>query len=106
MNKIGRYWPLFVLILVAAAGAAALTHEGLFIWMHYFMGFFLCQFAMLKLFHPAGFAKGFQMYDLVARKFRGDEERQLAADERGKTRIWKNAEETTGFSRVGVSIST
>ena len=70
MNKIGRYWPLFALILVAAAGAAALTHEGLFEWMHYFMGFFLCQFAMLKLFHPAGFAKGFQMYDLVAKKFR------------------------------------
>ncbi len=70
MNKIGRYWPLFALILVAAAGAAALTQKGLFDWMHYFMGFFLCQFAMLKLFHPSGFAEGFQMYDLVAKKFR------------------------------------
>ena len=75
MNKIGRYWPLFALILVAAAGAAALAQAsgrtgGLFDWMHYFMGFFLCQFAMLKLFHPAGFAEGFQMYDLVAKKFR------------------------------------
>jgi hypothetical protein len=38
--------------------------------MHYFMGFFLCQFAMLKLFHPSGFADGFQMYDLVAKKSR------------------------------------
>ena len=65
MKKIGRYWPLFALILVAAAGAAALTQKSLFDWMHYFMGLFLCQFAMLKLFHPAGFAGGFQKYDLV-----------------------------------------
>jgi hypothetical protein len=57
MNKIGRYWPLFALILVAAAGAAALTQKGVFDWMHTFMGFFLCQFAMLKLFHPSGFCR-------------------------------------------------
>jgi len=68
-----RYWPLFALILVAALGAAALVssaQRGMFAWMHYFMGFFLCQFAMLKLFHPSDFAEGFQMYDLVAKKFR------------------------------------
>ena len=73
MKKIGRYWPLFALILVAALGAAALAHggqKGFVAGMHYFMGFFLCQFAMLKLFHPSGFADGFQMYDLVAKKFR------------------------------------
>ncbi|HEX2579237.1 MAG TPA: MauE/DoxX family redox-associated membrane protein [Rhabdochlamydiaceae bacterium] len=64
-----RYWPLFVLVLVATAGAAALS-KNLSDWMHYFMGMFLCQFAMLKLFHPAGFAHGFQKYDLVAKKFR------------------------------------
>lgn len=37
--------------------------------MHYFMGFFLCQFAMLKIFHPSGFAMGFSKYDLIASNF-------------------------------------
>lgn len=72
-KKIGRYWPLFALILIAALGAGALVfglQEDFFAWMHFFMGFFLCQFAMLKLFHPSDFADGFQMYDLVAKKFR------------------------------------
>jgi hypothetical protein len=73
MKKIGRYWPLFALIMVAVLGAAALAHgsqRGFFAAMHYFMGLFLCQFAMLKLFHLSGFADGFQKYDLVAKKFR------------------------------------
>ena len=39
-------------------------------WMPYFMGFFLCQFALLKLFNPVKFADGFQMYDLIAQKSR------------------------------------
>ncbi len=68
-----RYWPLFALILVAALAGLALTYgteKGLHGWMHYFMGVFLCQFAMLKLFHPADFSEGFQMYDLIAKKFR------------------------------------
>jgi hypothetical protein len=74
MKQFGRYWPLFALILVAVLGAAALAHggqKGFFAAMHYFMGLFLCQFSMLKLFHPSGFADGFQKYDLVAIKFRG-----------------------------------
>ena len=72
-NRFRRYWPLFALILIAALAGMALAYgseKGLPGWMHYFMGFFLCQFAMLKLFHPADFAEGFQMYDLVAKKFR------------------------------------
>jgi len=72
-KKFGRYWPLFALVLIAALAAMALVHgaeQGLFAWMHYFMGFFLCQFALLKLFHPSDFAEGFQMYDLMAKKFR------------------------------------
>lgn len=67
-----RYWPLFALIVIAALEAAAVTYnmqKGVSVWMHFFMGFFLCKFAMLKLFQPSGFAKGFQMYDLVAKKF-------------------------------------
>ncbi len=69
-----RYWPLFALVLIAALEAVALTYgvqKGVFAWMHFFMGFFLCTFAMLKLFHTRDFANGFQMYDLVAKKFSG-----------------------------------
>jgi hypothetical protein len=67
------YWPLFSLIFITAAAALALVihhDEGLFKWMHYFMGFFLCSFAMLKIFHLSAFADGFQMYDLIARRAR------------------------------------
>lgn len=38
--------------------------------MHAFMGFFLTVFALLKLFDLPGFADGFQMYDLLARRVR------------------------------------
>lgn len=38
--------------------------------MHDFMGLFLAVFAMLKLFDLSGFADGFQMYDLLAKRFR------------------------------------
>lgn len=38
--------------------------------MHDFMGLFLLSFSMLKLFDLAGFAEGFQKYDLLAGKFR------------------------------------
>lgn len=67
-----KYWPLFALILVSAMAASALGYGaqlGLFAQSHYFMGFFFCQFAMLKFFQPATFAEGFQKYDLVAKKF-------------------------------------
>ncbi|HSX03351.1 MAG TPA: MauE/DoxX family redox-associated membrane protein [Rhabdochlamydiaceae bacterium] len=66
-----RYWPLISLILVAALAATALTfglNKAMRQWMHFFMGFFFCQFAMLKIFHPGTFIEGFQMYDLVAKK--------------------------------------
>lgn len=69
-----RYRPLWVLVLIAALGAFALMRgiqQDLFIWMHFFMGLLLCQFAMLKLFHPSNFADGFQKYDLIAKRFRG-----------------------------------
>ncbi len=66
-----KYWPLLALILVAALAALALcvgtSNPN---WMHFFMGIFLCQFAMLKIFHLQGFADGFQMYDLIAVKSR------------------------------------
>ena len=72
-RRFATYWPLLALILIAALAGAALTYgrkKDLMEGMHFFMGFFFCQFAMLKLFHPHNFAEGFQMYDLVAKKAR------------------------------------
>ena len=69
------YVPLLALVLVSALVASALKHSygpGVHPvrWMHAFMGFFLAAFALLKLFDLRGFADGFQMYDLLARRFR------------------------------------
>lgn len=72
-GRIADYWPLVVLITISVLGAYAAsvgvnaTSMG---FMHYFMGIFLIIFAMLKLFHPAGFADGFQMYDVLAQRAR------------------------------------
>src|SRR5688572_2703749 len=69
------YLPLLALVFVSVLVASALKHSygpGVHPvrWMHAFMGFFLAAFAMLKLFDLRGFADGFQMYDLLARRFR------------------------------------
>ncbi|HSX10685.1 MAG TPA: MauE/DoxX family redox-associated membrane protein [Chlamydiales bacterium] len=66
-----KYWPLISLVVIAGLAATALSSGfEMRSWMHYFMGFFLCQFAMLKIFHPGGFADGFSMYDLIASRWR------------------------------------
>lgn len=65
------YWPLAALILVSAAMGLAIAGTMLLPWMHAFMGVFLCIFALLKLFHPGTFADGFQMYDIIAKRWRG-----------------------------------
>jgi hypothetical protein len=69
------YIPLLALIVVSVLVASALKHSygpGVHPvrWMHGFMGFFLAAFALLKLFDLPGFADGFQMYDLLARRSR------------------------------------
>ncbi len=72
-HPIRRYFPLFVLVAIAALAALALAYgaqKTFSAWMHYFMGFFLCQFALLKLFHPSSFVDGFQLYDLIAKRWR------------------------------------
>lgn len=72
-KSIKDYWPLLSLILVAAAAGGAIIHHtggGTGEWMHYFMGFFLCIFALLKIFSPVAFADGFEMYDILAKRFR------------------------------------
>lgn len=67
------YLPLFALIAVSVLSASAragAAGAGGMRWMHDFMGFFLVVFALLKLFNLSGFADGFQMYDLLAKRFR------------------------------------
>lgn len=72
-KDIFAYWPLFALILVAILAASALNWgvlKGQMAWMHFFMGFIFCQFALLKIFNLNGFADGFQMYDILAKQSR------------------------------------
>ncbi len=72
-QSLADYWPLIALILVSATAGLALSgwvDVALREWMHYFMGFFLCVFALLKLFHPSAFADGFEMYDILAKRSR------------------------------------
>lgn len=69
------YVPLIALLAVSSLVAAAIYQSygpGMnpVRAMHAFMGFFLCVFALLKLFDLPGFADGFQMYDLLARRSR------------------------------------
>jgi len=72
-THVADYGPLVVLLGVSltAGLAASLPHAmDMTIFMHFFMGFLLCNFAMLKLFHPQAFANGFVMYDLIGKRFR------------------------------------
>lgn len=69
------YVPLLALLGASALVASALFHSygpgvPFARWMHAFMGFFLVVFALLKLFDLPGFADGFQMYDLLAKRVR------------------------------------
>lgn len=69
-----KYRPLAVLTGITLLAATLLTWQqyggNAMVWMHIFMGLFLCSFAMLKLFNPSAFATGFQKYDLLAKKSR------------------------------------
>jgi hypothetical protein len=68
-----NYIPLIVLVSLSALSALALTGVSPFHpanWMHRFMGLFLVMFSMYKFFNLSGFADGFQMYDLLAKRFR------------------------------------
>lgn len=68
------YIPLLVIVSLTllAATSRQFAEESWSIrsWMHDWMGFFLVIFAMLKLLDLSGFADGFQMYDLLAKKSR------------------------------------
>jgi len=72
-KKAANYLPLIALIAVAAIAGFAINYRvggGKLVWMHYFMGILLCQFSLLKLFDIPGFADGFEMYDLIAKRSR------------------------------------
>ncbi len=67
---IKAYQPLIAIALIVILAAAALSMTGVS-FMHAFMGLFFCQFALFKFFDLKGFADGFQLYDIIARKTRG-----------------------------------
>jgi uncharacterized membrane protein YfhO len=73
-NKLRHYFPLLLILalVMLESGALQWSSRG---WSgatfaRQFMGLFLVFFAMFKLFDLDGFADGFQMYDLVAKRFR------------------------------------
>lgn len=73
VTSIKQYWPLISLILVSMLSAFAINwrfNGNMIAWMHYFMGTFLMVFSVLKIFHPAKFADGFTMYDILAKRTR------------------------------------
>lgn len=59
------YWPLIVMVLTVLVGSVALAYGLGTPWMPIFMGLFLLNFAMFKLFDIAGFANSFAMYDII-----------------------------------------
>ncbi|MDB2414153.1 hypothetical protein N9W34_00100 [Rickettsiales bacterium] len=65
-----RYKPLLVIIATIAfsAAALALVDSRMHRFMETFMGLFLVNFAMFKLIDLHGFADGFSMYDLIAKR--------------------------------------
>lgn len=72
-TSLKQYWPLISLIVVAIVSAFAINVKiqgGMVVWMHYCMGVFLVMFSVLKMFHPTKFADGFEMYDILAKRFR------------------------------------
>ncbi len=74
-NRWKPYIPLIVIIsgTLLAAGAKQIHYgenASLHGAMNDWMGFFLLVFAMLKLFDLSGFADGFQLYDILAKRTR------------------------------------
>lgn len=71
MKRLKNYAPLLFIILFAALAATALMQEigwNMERFMQLFMGIFLLQFSLLKVFDLKRFAKGFGRYDLAAKR--------------------------------------
>jgi hypothetical protein len=71
-THLADYWPLISLIVLTllAAGALQLHAPNATLFMHYFMGLFLVIYSMFKIFDLSGYADGFEMYDLLAKRVR------------------------------------
>jgi len=69
-KKIKAYLPLIIVLTISCIMSAATHNLANIKFMNGVMGYFLCLLAMFKLFDIAGFADGFQMYDLIAKKYR------------------------------------
>jgi len=71
-TSVADYWPLISLVVVAGLAALAIAAGfgtlSMMPLMHAYMGVFLTIFALLKFFDLAGFADGFEMYDLLAKR--------------------------------------
>lgn len=72
--KIKRYLPIAVVFAMSLVLSFSIHFRDSPLSLHGFfngtMGFFLCLLAMFKLFNLPGFADGFQMYDIVAKRVR------------------------------------
>src|SRR3989338_8298845 len=64
-GKILEYKPLIVVVVLAAVMALISLHP-----TTAFMGYFLVLLSMFKFFDLKGFADGFQMYDVIAKRSR------------------------------------
>lgn len=78
-SSFGDYIPLVVIVVLTLLAAFAKQYFygrefgagwDPMDWMHDWMGFFLVVFSMFKFFDMEGFADGFQMYDLLAKRAR------------------------------------
>ncbi|MGH8644677.1 MAG: MauE/DoxX family redox-associated membrane protein [Gammaproteobacteria bacterium] len=71
-SHLADYRPLISLIVLTllTAGALQLQAPSATLFMHYFMGLFLVIYSMFKIFDLSGYADGFEMYDLLAKRVR------------------------------------
>ncbi len=68
VQYIAPYKPLILMVLVVLLVAWSLVAKFELAFMPVFMGLFLINFSMFKLFDINGFAKSFAMYDIIAKQ--------------------------------------
>jgi len=70
-SKLQRYKPLVIILgsVLVSSLALSFVDGRIHGFMSSFMGLFLVNFAMFKLFDLQGFVKGFSMYDIIAQYF-------------------------------------
>jgi hypothetical protein len=68
VHRIEAYQPLIVMVAIIFVGSLVLSWSLSVHWMPIFMGLFLLNFAMFKLFDLGNFAKSFAMYDSIGKR--------------------------------------